>query len=80
MRSTTWRREVPGIDATSRACQRIARAGEGRRLHRRASSKPFGLKPLDGKSYFQAFHVTTSAKLGKNNRFEYTQNGQTDRA
>jgi hypothetical protein len=29
-----------------------------------------GLKPLDGKSYLQAFDVTTSAKLGRNNRFD----------
>src|SRR5580693_4766455 len=29
------------------------------------------LKPLDGKSYLQAFEVTTSAKLGKANRFDF---------
>src|SRR6266571_1262094 len=29
-----------------------------------------GLKPLDGKSYVQAFEVTTSAKLGRDNRFD----------
>src|SRR5580658_116103 len=29
-----------------------------------------GLKPVDGKSYLQAFDVTTSAKLGKTNRFD----------
>jgi hypothetical protein len=29
-----------------------------------------GLKPLDGKSYLQAFEITTSAKLGRSNRFE----------
>src|SRR3954447_3638956 len=29
-----------------------------------------GLKPLDGKSYLQPFDVTTSAKLGRNNRFD----------
>src|SRR6478736_5570959 len=39
--------------------------------------KAAGLQPLDGKSFLQAFPVTTSAKLGTNNRFEYTQNGQT---
>jgi aminopeptidase YwaD len=34
--------------------------------------KADGLKPLDGKSYLQAFEVTTSAKLGKTNRFDFT--------
>src|SRR5580692_10251861 len=34
-----------------------------------AQFKSDGLKPLDGKSYLQAFEVTTSAKLGKTNRF-----------
>jgi hypothetical protein len=33
--------------------------------------KADGLKPLDGKSYLQPFEITTSAKLGKANRFEY---------
>jgi hypothetical protein len=33
--------------------------------------KADGLKPLDGKSYLQAFEVTTSAKLGKANRFDF---------
>jgi aminopeptidase YwaD len=36
----------------------------------------FGLKPIDGKSYFQAFSVTTNAKLGQANHFEYTLDGQ----
>jgi hypothetical protein len=36
----------------------------------------FGLKPIDGKSYFQAFNVTTNAKLGPANRFEYTLDGK----
>ena len=31
----------------------------------------FGLKPIDGKSYLQAFTVTTNARLGPANRFEY---------
>jgi len=35
----------------------------------------FGLQPLDGKSYYQAFSLTTNAKLGKANRFEYTAEG-----
>src|SRR5579871_4167046 len=36
----------------------------------------FGLKPIDGKSYFQAFNVTTNARLGSGNRFEYTLEGK----
>ncbi len=36
----------------------------------------FGLQPIDGKSYYQAFSVTTNARLGKGNRFEYTENGR----
>src|ERR1700686_2634577 len=39
--------------------------------------KSDGLQPGDGKSYLQAFPVTTSAKLGPSNRFEYTTNGKT---
>src|SRR5258706_689221 len=38
--------------------------------------KAAGLQPVDGKSYLQAFPVTTNAKLGPNNRFEYTENGK----
>src|ERR1041385_4494268 len=37
----------------------------------------FGLKPIDGKSYFQAFSVTTNARLGPGNRFAYTLDGKT---
>jgi aminopeptidase YwaD len=33
--------------------------------------KADGLKTLDGKSYLQAFEITTSAKLGKANRFDF---------
>ena len=33
--------------------------------------REFGLKPIDGKSYYQAFQVTTNARLGKTNRFHY---------
>jgi hypothetical protein len=36
-----------------------------------------GLKPIDGKSYFQAFPVTTHAKLGHGNHFEYVEQGKT---
>jgi hypothetical protein len=36
-----------------------------------------GLKPIDGKSYFQAFAVTTHAKLGHANHFEYLEQGKT---
>jgi hypothetical protein len=35
-----------------------------------------GLAPVDGKSYFQAFPVTTNARLGRDNRFEYTEGGK----
>src|SRR6202051_2735093 len=34
--------------------------------------KADGLKTLDGKSYLQAFEITTSAKLGKANRFDFS--------
>ncbi|HLI86743.1 MAG TPA: M28 family peptidase [Bryobacteraceae bacterium] len=36
----------------------------------------FGLKPADGKSFYQAFPVTTNARLGKTNRFHFTENGK----
>src|SRR5207244_2204369 len=39
--------------------------------------KTSGLQPLDGKGYLQAFPVTTNAKLGTTNRFEYTEKGKT---
>src|SRR6266567_4073881 len=35
--------------------------------------KALGLQPVDGKSYLLAFPVTTNAKLGPNNRFEYSE-------
>jgi aminopeptidase YwaD len=41
--------------------------------------KADGLQPLDGKSYLQAFPVTTNAKLGARNRFEYSEGGKTTR-
>lgn len=37
--------------------------------------KSFGLKPIDGKSYYQAFSVTTNARLGPANLFEYALSG-----
>ncbi|HTQ55667.1 MAG TPA: M28 family peptidase [Bryobacteraceae bacterium] len=33
--------------------------------------RSFGLQPVDGKSYYQAFSVTTNARLGPDNRFVY---------
>jgi hypothetical protein len=41
-----------------------------------AKFRSFGLQPIDGKSYYQAFSVTTDAKLGKDNRFAYTADGR----
>jgi len=38
--------------------------------------KKVGLKPLDGRSFFQAFQVTTNAGLGPENRFEYNEDGR----
>jgi hypothetical protein len=40
-----------------------------------AQFKADGLKPIDGKSYLQAFEVTTSAKIGKDNHFDYALTG-----
>ena len=42
-----------------------------------AQFKASGLKPIDGRSYFQAFHVTTNARLGPANHFEYSLDGKT---
>ena len=39
--------------------------------------RAFGLKPVDGKNYYQPFSVTTDAQLGKNNRFRFSENGHT---
>ena len=39
--------------------------------------REFGLKPADGKSWFQPFPVTTAARLGKGNHFHFTENGKT---
>src|ERR1700733_11094194 len=41
-----------------------------------AQFKADGLKPVDGKSYLQAFEVTTSAKPGKGNRLDYSLAGE----
>ncbi len=38
-----------------------------------AQFKSDGLKPVEGKSYLQAFEITTSAKLGKGNRFDFVE-------
>lgn len=38
--------------------------------------KKTGLEPIDGKSYLQAFSVTTNAKLGKTNSFSYEDAGK----
>lgn len=40
-----------------------------------AQFRSFGLQPVDHKSYYQAFNVTTHAKLGKDNHFEYKAGG-----
>jgi peptidase M28-like protein/PDZ domain-containing protein/PA domain-containing protein len=42
-----------------------------------AQFRAIGLKPVDGTSYFQAFPVTTNARLGQANRFEVVENGKT---
>src|SRR5438874_197154 len=38
--------------------------------------REFGLKPVEGKSYLQAFPVTTQAKLGKSNRLRFAEGGR----
>lgn len=45
--------------------------------HIAAQFRSFGLKPIEGNSYRQAFSVTTNARLGPANRFEFTENGAT---
>ena len=40
-----------------------------------ADFRSFGLRPIDGKSYYQTFSVTTSARMGNGNRFEYVAEG-----
>jgi len=41
-----------------------------------ADFRSFGLQPIDGKSYYQAFSVTTHARLGNDNRLAYTVAGK----
>src|ERR1700723_2682278 len=41
-----------------------------------AQFKADGLKPPDGQNYLQAFDVTTSAKEGKANRFDFALGGE----
>src|ERR1700685_3214337 len=43
-----------------------------------AQFKADGLKMLDGKSYLQPFEMTTSAKLGKGNRFDFVLKDNTE--
>ncbi len=38
--------------------------------------REFGLKPGDGKSFYQAFSVVVGAQLGKGNQFAVTENGK----
>ena len=38
--------------------------------------REFGLKPVAGNAYLQAFPVTTDAKLGKQNHFDFRDNGR----
>src|SRR5438552_17233748 len=42
-----------------------------------AQFRSIGLNPLEGKSYMQAFPVTTDARLGPANHFEYVDAGKT---
>ena len=35
----------------------------------------FGLRPIDGHSYLQAFQVTTNARLGRSNHFQFSVEG-----
>src|ERR1035441_2161913 len=37
--------------------------------------REFGLKPVAGNALLQSFPVTTDARLGKQNRFEFRENG-----
>jgi hypothetical protein len=38
--------------------------------------REFGLKPAAGKSFYQDFSVVVGARLGKGNRFQFTQDGR----
>jgi hypothetical protein len=63
--STEMRGRATGSPEMERAADYIAR-----------QFRHIGLTPINGKSYFQAFPVSTSARLGPGNRFEYTENGE----
>ena len=39
--------------------------------------RDIGLKPLDANGYFQAFPVTTNARIGHDNHFEFAEGGKT---
>jgi hypothetical protein len=41
-----------------------------------AQFRSFGLRPPDGQDYRQAFNVTTNARLGRDNRLAYFDNGR----
>ena len=41
--------------------------------------REFGLKPAAGKSFYQPFSVVVGARLGKGNRFQFTQEGRPER-
>src|SRR5690348_12112600 len=38
--------------------------------------RAIGLKPLDANGYFQAFPVTTNARIGRDNHFEFVEDGK----
>jgi aminopeptidase YwaD len=42
-----------------------------------AKFRSFGIKPADGKHYYQAFEVTTTSKPGKGNHLRFTEGGHT---
>jgi len=54
-----------GTPGLQKAAQYIARQFEAA-----------GLQPIDGKSFFQPFEVTTNARLGKGNHFHYQDGGE----
>src|SRR5689334_19570092 len=41
-----------------------------------AKFQSFGLKPADGRNFYQAFEITTDARLGKANRFHFSDAGR----
>jgi Peptidase family M28/PDZ domain/PA domain len=41
--------------------------------------RSFGIKPADGKHYYQPFEFTTAARPGKHNRLRFTEGGHTTR-